>query len=77
MEGAPLSNVIDGKRISQEMLREMEQEVKRYSDVGRPGLAVVQVGGREDSNIYIKKETTSLHGYRYDEHHSQPRHRHK
>ena len=51
-----MSNVIDGKRISQEMLREIEQEVKSYSDVGIPGLAVVQVGGREDSNIYIKKK---------------------
>ena len=51
-----MSNIIDGKGISQEMLREIEQEVKSYSDVGRPGLAVVQVGGREDSNIYIKKK---------------------
>ena len=51
-----MSNVIDGKGISQEMLKEIEQEVKSYSDVGRPGLAVVQVGGREDSNIYIKKK---------------------
>ena len=56
MEGSPISNIIDGKGISRQMLEEIEREVKSYSHIGKPGLSVIQVGGREDSNIYIKKK---------------------
>ena len=56
MENASVSNIIDGKAISRQMLGEIEQEVKSYSHIGKPGLSVIQVGGREDSNIYIRKK---------------------
>ena len=56
MEDSAMSNIIDGKKLSQEMLAEIEQEVKSYSHIGKPGLSVIQVGGRADSNIYIKRK---------------------
>ena len=51
-----MANIIDGKKLSQQILGEIEKEIKSYSHIGKPGLAVIQVGGREDSRIYIRKK---------------------
>ena len=51
-----MANIIDGKKLSQQILGEIEKEIKSYSHIGKPGLAVIQVGGREDSSIYIRKK---------------------
>jgi len=49
--------VLSGTELSKEvragLKSEVEQLVARYPD-SRPGLAIVQVGGREDSNVYIR-----------------------
>jgi len=51
-----MSNIIDGKKISKEIIEEIKKELKQYSHIGIPGLAVIQIGNRNDSNIYIKKK---------------------
>ena len=55
-----MSNIIDGKRISQDILKEIKEEIIHYSHIGKPGLAVIQIGTRNDSNIYIRKKTRSM-----------------
>jgi len=51
-----MSNIIDGKRISQDILKEIKEEIIHYSHIGKPGLAMIQIGTRNDSNIYIRKK---------------------
>jgi 5,10-methylene-tetrahydrofolate dehydrogenase/methenyl tetrahydrofolate cyclohydrolase len=51
-----MANIIDGKKISQEILQEIKAVVDKYSYVGIPSIAVIQVGSRKDSNLYIKKK---------------------
>ena len=68
-----MSNIIDGKKISKEILQEIKEIIDKYSYVGTPSIAVIQVGSRKDSNLYIKKkqEACQLTGiqtklYKYD-----------
>ena len=51
-----MTNIINGKKISQKILKEIEEEIICYSHIGKPGLAVIQIGTRNDSNIYIRKK---------------------
>jgi len=49
---------LDGKLISAEIragLRERVDQIRLKSPSFAPGLAIVQVGNREDSNVYIRK----------------------
>ena len=50
------SNIIDGKLISKQILNELAIEIENYSHIGKPTLAVIQIGDRKDSTIYIKKK---------------------
>ena len=48
---------LDGKIISAEIrenLRKQVEKIRENDDSFRPGLAIVQVGDREDSNVYIR-----------------------
>jgi hypothetical protein len=48
---------LDGKVISAEIrenLRVQVEKIRENDDSFRPGLAIVQVGDREDSNVYIR-----------------------
>ena len=48
---------LDGKVISAEIrenLRLQVEKIRENDDSFRPGLAIVQVGDREDSNVYIR-----------------------
>lgn len=54
----PVAHIIDGKAIAQEIKHEIAEEVERMkSAVGRvPGLAVVLVGSRKDSETYVRSK---------------------
>lgn len=59
---------IDGKKISEEILVELEKEVAELKAAGvQAGLAVVQVGNRTDSSTYIrmKKNTAEKIGLKF------------
>ena len=47
-----MAKVISGKEVSEEIRQKLREEVKKLSLA--PVLAIVQVGGREDSNVYIR-----------------------
>lgn len=46
--------ILDGKRIKTEKLEELKKEI--YTLERRPGIAVIQVGNNEASNVYIKNK---------------------
>lgn len=51
--------ILDGKRIKEEKIKELKKEISLLER--KPGIAVIQVGNNQASNVYIKnKEKTSL-----------------
>ena len=51
---------LDGKAVAAEIRRQLADRVaaERARDpTFNPGLAILQVGGREDSNVYIRMKT--------------------
>ncbi len=54
------AQIIDGKKISEEIRNELKDEIKRLTDKGfKPGLAVILVGENPASQVYVgKKEKT-------------------
>ncbi len=48
--------IIDGKKISEKKLKGIEDEIKRRNWVGKIGLAVIIIGGRKDSTVYVRKK---------------------
>ena len=48
--------IIDGKKISEKKLKGIEDEIKRRNWVGNIGLAVIIIGGRKDSTVYVRKK---------------------
>ncbi|CAD5215286.1 unnamed protein product [Bursaphelenchus okinawaensis] len=54
-----MATLIDGKNISKQVLNDVAEElqkVKQSHPEFTPGLAIVQVGDRSDSNVYIKNK---------------------
>jgi len=54
-----MATLIDGKAISKEVLQSVADELAKIHEsqpTFRPGLAIVQVGNRSDSNVYIKNK---------------------
>jgi len=51
-----MAKILDGKSISADLLKKLAEEIKELKEIStfEPGLAIVQVGNREDSNVYIK-----------------------
>ena len=52
-----MAQLLSGKDVAGEIRNRLKTRVEsiRQKDAGfRPGLAIVQVGGREDSNVYIR-----------------------
>lgn len=47
-----MAQVLSGREVSAEIQQRLKQEVARMTV--KPKLAVVQVGDREDSNVYIR-----------------------
>jgi 5,10-methylene-tetrahydrofolate dehydrogenase/methenyl tetrahydrofolate cyclohydrolase len=58
VESDPVAHVIDGKAIAQEIKHEIAEEVERMkASCGKvPGLAVVLVGSRKDSETYVRSK---------------------
>lgn len=54
-----MCNIIDGKKIRNEILEELKKEIKTY--MIKPCLAVIQVGNDEASNTYIKAKENACH----------------
>ncbi|XP_021947431.1 C-1-tetrahydrofolate synthase, cytoplasmic [Folsomia candida] len=51
------AQLISGTEVSKEIQQQLAEEVTRMKEIDPnflPGLAIVQVGGREDSNVYIR-----------------------
>ena len=57
--------IIDGKKIKEEILEELKEEVSKL-DV-KPTLVVIQVGNDDASNVYIrqKEKMANYIGYNY------------
>ena len=51
-----MSRIIDGKYISQQIISSINDEACQYSHCGKPGLAVIQIGDKLESSVYIKKK---------------------
>jgi len=52
-----MAQVLSGTQVSKEIQQELKAEIERVREQVpdfAPGLAIVQVGGREDSNVYIR-----------------------
>ena len=47
-----MAKVISGKEVSEQIRTRLREDVRKLSLV--PVLAIVQVGNREDSNVYIR-----------------------
>lgn len=47
-----MAQILSGREVSKEIQLKLAAEVKKMSIV--PKLAIVQVGAREDSNVYIR-----------------------
>ena len=56
-----MSNIINGTEISNIIIDEIKQETKKYSCIGIPSIAVIQIGDRPDSSLYIKKKSEACH----------------
>ena len=54
----PAAKIIDGKAIAEEIKQEIAEEVEKMrASIGRvPGLAVVLVGSRKDSETYVRSK---------------------
>ena len=59
--------ILDGKKIKNEILDELCNEVKNMSE--KPSLAVIQVGDNEASNVYIKQKEKMAQYVGYQFHH--------
>ncbi len=56
--------ILDGKKIKQEILDELKEEVSKLKN--KPHLVVIQVGNNEASNVYIKQKAKMCEYIGYD-----------
>lgn len=58
--------ILDGKKIKQEVMDELKEEVSKLKD--KPNFVVIQVGDNEASNVYIKQKAKMAEyiGYGYE-----------
>ncbi len=66
-----MAEIIDGKRISQEIRDEVRAETAKMTGVRKPGLAVVLVGSDPASSIYVRNkvkacEETGIISYKHE-----------
>ncbi len=59
--------ILDGKKIKQEILDELKEEVSKLKN--KPHLVVIQVGNNEASNVYIKQKAKMARYVGYQFHH--------
>ncbi|KAG0322411.1 tetrahydrofolate synthase, partial [Podila horticola] len=68
------AKVIDGKAIAKAIVKNVKSEIEQFKALHptfQPRLAIVQLGEKEDSNVYVsmKKKTCKQAGIEYTEHH--------
>ncbi|KAF9279454.1 tetrahydrofolate synthase [Linnemannia elongata] len=68
------AKVIDGKAIAKAIVKNVKNEIATFKAENpsfQPRLAIVQLGEKEDSNVYVamKKKTCQQAGIEYTEHH--------
>lgn len=51
-----MTNIINGTVIAADITDKIRAQVEENSKLGQPGLAVIQIGDRTDSSLYIKKK---------------------
>ena len=49
-----VARILSGKDAAADIRQRLQVEVASYGQSFQPGLTIVQVGGRDDSNVYIK-----------------------
>ena len=49
-----VARILSGKDAAAEIRQRLQVEVASYGQSFQPGLTIVQVGGRTDSNVYIR-----------------------
>jgi len=52
-----MTNIIDGKAIANTILDEIQTSIGYLPKSSRPGLAVIQIGDKQESSIYITKKS--------------------
>ena len=55
-----MAEVLSGKDAACDLKKSLTSEVTSLGPDFKPGLTIVQVGGRSDSNVYIKMKTCSM-----------------
>ena len=55
-----MNGIIDGKTISKQILNDIKNEINLCNWKNKIGLAVIIIGNRSDSTIYVKKKNRSL-----------------
>ncbi|XP_063919636.1 C-1-tetrahydrofolate synthase, cytoplasmic isoform X1 [Zophobas morio] len=70
VRGQVLSGTAVAKRITEQLTKDVERLKSRVPDFV-PGLAIVQVGGREDSNVYIRQKIIKAAAIGIKTHHIQ------
>ncbi|KAG0370337.1 tetrahydrofolate synthase [Gamsiella multidivaricata] len=68
------AKIIDGKAIAKAIVKNVKTEIDQFklqNPTFQPRLAIVQLGEKEDSNVYVamKKKTCKRAGIEYTEHH--------
>ncbi|KAI1301008.1 tetrahydrofolate synthase [Mortierella claussenii] len=68
------AKIIDGKAIANAIVKNVQYEIERFqaqNPTFQPRLAIVQLGEKEDSNVYVamKKKTCKRAGIEYTEYH--------
>ncbi|KAJ3184106.1 tetrahydrofolate synthase [Gaertneriomyces sp. JEL0708] len=61
-----MAKILDGKALAERIRSDLKTEVERlihsYGETARPGLAIVQVGDREDSSVYVRMKGRAAEG---------------
>ncbi|KAK3820053.1 MAG: LOW QUALITY PROTEIN: formate--tetrahydrofolate ligase-domain-containing protein [Benniella sp.] len=68
------AKIIDAKAIARAIVKNVKKEIEQFkhqNPIFQPRLAIVQLGDKEDSNVYVakKKKTCKQAGIEYMEHH--------
>lgn len=51
-----MTNIINGTEIANTIIEDLRLETVKYKEIGIPGIAVIQIGNKKESSIYIKKK---------------------
>eukprot|EP00112_Aurelia_sp_Birch-Aquarium-sp1_P011769 Seg2476.2 transcript_id=Seg2476.2/GoldUCD/mRNA.D3Y31 product="C-1-tetrahydrofolate synthase cytoplasmic" protein_id=Seg2476.2/GoldUCD/D3Y31 len=58
-----MATIISGKELAKKIRDQVQKDVQLLKETSgvKPGLAIVQVGNREDSNVYVKSKVKQAH----------------